>query len=250
MGAETAAMPALAVSADPAVTATSPAFETLIDRPEWQADWEAEFSAWLSTHPAEPPLPSPGGVARFCGDPLGPDIVDTSGAPWVSADAEDPSAAADRLVSEITTAKQDECLAVWRQLEAMAALLRLWGTRSADADGGPDAEAGAGRGSGRRPANSNAGRLDLDDMAPMCVVTEVALACGTSEYAVGRRLEAAMALITQERLPRTAALASAGALDWPKLQAVVRETSALTPEAPPRSRRLSWIACLISTFRG
>ena len=63
------------------------------------------------------------------------------------------------------------------------------------------------------------------------VVTEVALACRTSQYAAWQRLRAADALITDARLPRTAALLEAGLLDWAKVAEMVRGTADLPAAA-------------------
>lgn len=65
-----------------------------------------------------------------------------------------------------------------------------------------------------------------EDLARRSTVAEVALATGTSEYAAGMRLSAATAL--QSRLPRTRSAYRAGAVDWPKVQAIVDATSGLT----------------------
>jgi hypothetical protein len=78
--------------------------------------------------------------------------------------------------------------AVWRQLVAVSELVFHW-RGGVNASGGADPDAGS---------SDDAADVDPSgDLVPACVVAEVALACGMSEYAVGRRLEAASALITE-----------------------------------------------------
>ena len=77
-------------------------------------------------------------------------------------------------------------------------------------------------------ARPGAGELRelAEDLARRSTVAEVALATGTSEYAAGMRLNAATAL--ERRLPRTRGAFRAGAVDWPKVAAIVDATSGLT----------------------
>jgi len=161
----------------------------VVESPEWGADWEEEFSSWVRS------VQPPSTTGRTRGRP---------GSDGVSLE----------LVERITGARRAENRAVWRQVAAVSELVLHW-------RGGVNAAAGADPGA--------CGDVDPDgDLVPASVVAEVALACGMSEYAVSRRLEAASALITESRLPRTAQALEAGSVDWAKVSMLVRETRVLT----------------------
>jgi hypothetical protein len=120
---------------------------------------------------------------------------------------------ADLLVASVVAARRVEGWAGWQQLSGIAALLARWSPGSGDAVAGVGADP---RG------------LDAADLARACVVTEVALAAGISEYAAGRRVDAAVALIVQDRLPLTRAVTAQGLLDRARVELVVARTRDLS----------------------
>jgi hypothetical protein len=71
-------------------------------------------------------------------------------------------------------------------------------------------------------------QAEADDLAGRSVVAEAAAVCGTSEYSLGRRLDAALELT---RLPDTDEALRTGELDWPKAQSVADATRGLSEAA-------------------
>ena len=71
----------------------------------------------------------------------------------------------------------------------------------------------------------------MESLHASFVVTETAVALGMTETAAGRRVDAAVALLVDERLPRTAGLFGvAGVLDWARVNILVMRTRDLSVE--------------------
>ncbi len=126
--------------------------------------------------------------------------------------------AADLFVAKVAAARRLEGWALWQQLSGIAALLGQW------------RHGGTSDGHGRDHDALRCRTLDESELAQACVVTEVALAAGISEYVAGKRLDAALALVVDARLPVTAALLEQGLLDWSRVEMVVARTRDLTFE--------------------
>ncbi len=87
--------------------------------------------------------------------------------------------------------------------------------------------AGIGVGDPVRDARMRASALaEAELYGRSSVVAELALACGMSEYAIGQRVDAALAL-REDRLGRTAVGLATGTLDWAKVCAIVTTTAGL-----------------------
>jgi len=189
------------------------ALVAVLDFPAGEADWGQEFSSLLRSYPTAS-TGSPGSRGSTAqSDPVGrpPGALPLVGRPGSDGVSQE-------LVERITSARRAENRAVWRQLVAVSELLSHW-------RGGVNAPSGADPDASFLDASADG---PVGELVPGCVVAEVALACGMSEYATGRRLEAASALITDSRLPRTADLLQAGVVDWAKVSMLVRETRVLT----------------------
>ena len=117
------------------------------------------------------------------------------------------------LVAALPRARVAENLAVFSQLATTAALWVSWR---------PD---DAARRADRRARRRDVGAEALHDA---CVVTETAAALGLTENAASQRLDAALALLVEQRLPRAAALTAQGRLDWVRLKLLVTKTRDLT----------------------
>ncbi|NLT57091.1 MAG: DUF222 domain-containing protein [Actinomycetales bacterium] len=75
------------------------------------------------------------------------------------------------------------------------------------------------------PTRRRPGEPTDEELAHRAVVTEIALTCGMSECASQARVSAAHELTA--RLPETLQALATGALDWPKVQAIVATTTDL-----------------------
>jgi Domain of unknown function (DUF222) len=140
----------------------------------------------------------------------------------------DPSAgSASAMVGVAAAGFRLEGWALWCQLATIAALLRRWhadppcAVDAVDGDAAdPDArireradttwDAAVRRARHRVPTPA--------EMIEPCVAAEIALACGISQSRAADRVLAAQVILLEGRLPRTAALLTAGLLDWPKIQ--------------------------------
>ncbi|MFN0282943.1 MAG: hypothetical protein ACKVZ6_13370, partial [Kineosporiaceae bacterium] len=171
----------------------------------------AGLGVWGADDPADDPADG------SAGDPADGAAADAAAdrgtGPTAVAGVEDR---AEVLVAAVAAGRRLEGWAVWEQLCGIAGLLARW-TPAGGAAGARDAWEGRGR------------AVEVGELAEACVVAEVALAAGISEHAAGRRLDAAVALIVEGRLPVTAALAGQGLVDWPRIQLVVSRTRDLDP---------------------
>lgn len=119
------------------------------------------------------------------------------------------------LSARLTASRRVENLEMFERLRVVAALRHRWTPDEVE-----------------RRADRLAGRRDTsaESLTDACVVAAVAGALGLSETAAGQRLDAAVALLVDRRLPIAARLCADGDLDWARLHALVTRTRDLTPE--------------------
>ena len=121
----------------------------------------------------------------------------------------------EELTGRLAGSRRAENLVAYERLRVVAAIWTRWW---------PDEELRrADRRSGRRHTSA-------ESLHEACVVTEVAGALGISETAASHRVDAAVALLVDRRLPVAADLCGSGTLDWARLHALVSRTRDLTTE--------------------
>lgn len=130
---------------------------------------------------------------------------------------------AEHWVQSLGEARTQENLAVFRQLRSIAALVVAWRPTVM-----------------QREVDRRLGRRDTgaDSLAEACVVSEVALELGLTEGSAQRRVDAALALVVDGRLPQAHLLAKAGVLDWARLNALVSRVRDLTIDGAQRVEHL------------
>ena len=179
-----------------------------------QRDWEGDLAALVddleSQARADTARRGEGRRGRL-------DAVPAAGTGVAVAEAVEQADTDDELVSAYAAAQRMASWLVWQQLCLAARLLIRWQARP---EAGPS-----------RPGRPGRGKdVDPDGLAEAGVVCELALAARISETAAAARVDAATALIVEDRLPATAALLRAGRLDWSRVNAVVSHTRTLTAD--------------------
>ena len=120
---------------------------------------------------------------------------------------------AEEMVACLVRARQDENVAVFRQLRYVAGLVEAWRPSVM-----------------QREADRRTGRRDTsaESLAEASAVAEVAAALGMTEGSAARRVDAARALLLEGRMPQAAFLLQSGVLDWARVNVLVSRTQDLS----------------------
>ena len=190
-----------------------------------QRDWDAELASLTVSVQASRLRDSTARRAALDGAPGAGSLLAAAevlgGAKALTAEQADDPAFVDRfgdgVVSAFAAAHRIASHAVWLEVVAAARLLAMRAGRTPSLP--------------RRSSRSRSGRAQRDDENSLVddeVIAELALAAGMASGMAASRVDAARALVLDDRLPATAALLEQGLLDWARVAAVLGRTRDLS----------------------